>query len=177
VSTPPDARTPQHCNREELLGLLEDAAKNWLAHDGLWFLEVEKSHGIDQAIALDKAAWATFTVLEARRIMKRLGLEPGGGIPALMEALGFRLYAYLNRQEVVQTGPDRCVLTMNTCRVQAARKSKGLPDFPCKEVGVVEYSGFAGTIDPRIRTTCLVCPPDDHPENVWCSWEFVVERS
>ena len=169
-------RTPQDMERPELLGLLEDAAKNWLAHDGLWFQEVERAHGLHEAMALDKAAWEKFTVLEAKRIMKRLGMEPGGGIPALMEALGFRLYAYLNRQEVTQTGPDRCVLTMQTCRVQVARQRRGLPDFPCKEVGVVEYSGFARTIDPDIGTTCIVCPPDEHPEDVWCSWEFVLER-
>ena len=170
------ARKPQDCDREELLGLLADAAKNWLAHDGLWFLEVEKAFGMETAIQLDKAAWATFTVLEAKRIMKRLGIPPGGGIPALIEALGFRLYAYLNRQEIVQTGPDRCILTMNTCRVQDARKKKGLPDFPCKEVGIVEYSEFAKTIDPRIKTVCRVCPPDATPDDSWCSWEFILSE-
>ena len=56
-------RKPQDCDREELLGLLADAAKNWLAHDGLWFLEVEKAYGMETAIRLDKAAWASFTVL------------------------------------------------------------------------------------------------------------------
>jgi len=33
-------------NREELLALLTSAAKNWLAHDGLWFRAVEaEKHG------------------------------------------------------------------------------------------------------------------------------------
>jgi len=49
-----------------------------------------------------------------------------------------------------------------------------LTDFPCKTVGIIEYSGFAKTIDPRIQTKCLVCPPDPHPYDVWCAWEFVV---
>ena len=169
-------RRPYDFDREGLLELLADAAKNWLAHDGLWFQEVEEAYGIEKAIELDRAAWEKFTVLEANRIMKRLGMKPGGGIPALTEALGFRLYAHLNRQEIAQLDPDRCVLTMRTCRVQDARRRKGLPDFPCKEVGIVEYSGFARTIDPHIRTLCRVCPPDDTPEDSWCSWEFVLER-
>jgi hypothetical protein len=177
VSSELPLRTPGQMDRDGLLGLLEDAAKNWLAHDGLWFLEVEKVCGIDTAIELDKAAWEQFTVLEARRIMHRLAMKPGGGIPSLMEALGFRLYAYLNRQEVTWAAPDRCTLTMKTCRVQAARKKHGLPDFPCKGVGIVEYSEFARTIDPRIATRCVVCPPDSHPEDVWCSWEFTLEQS
>lgn len=28
-------------SREDLEGMLRDAALNWLAHDGLWFLAVE----------------------------------------------------------------------------------------------------------------------------------------
>ena len=34
MSDPTDARSPQRCSREELLGLLEDAAKTWLADEG-----------------------------------------------------------------------------------------------------------------------------------------------
>ena len=167
-------RTPRDLTKKELLGLLSDAAKNWLAHDGLWFLEVEQEAGIEKAMKLDRGAWEQFTVLEAKRIMERLNLKPGGGIPALVEALGFRLYAYINEQEITEASDSRCLFSMKSCRVQATRKRKGLPDFPCKSVGIVEYSGFASTIDPRIQTRCLICPPDPHPLNVWCAWEFFI---
>ena len=33
----------------ELAGLLEDAALNWLALDGLWFQAVEKKFGTEEA--------------------------------------------------------------------------------------------------------------------------------
>jgi hypothetical protein len=160
--------------REELIAMLQDAAKLWLAHDGLWFQAVERAGGLDSAIARDAEAWAGFTVLEAKRIMERVGLEPGGGLDALARALDHRLYALLNRQETERVAPDRLVFRMNECRVQAARKRKGLPDFPCKPVGLVEYAGFARTIDPRIETRCLRCPPDEHPEDHFCAWEFTV---
>lgn len=170
-------RKPQDLSKDELLELLADAAKNWLAHDGLWFLEVEGESGLETALELDRRAWEKFTVIEAQRIMRRLGLELRGenGIPALVEALGFRLYAYINEQEVREVSDKRCVFKMRSCRVQEARKRKGLPDFPCKPVGLVEYAGFAQTIDPRIRTRCLVCPPDEHPDDLWCAWEFVLD--
>ena len=80
----------------------------------------------------------------------------------------------INRQEVVEHTPSTCVFRMNTCRVQEARKRQGLDDFPCKEVGIVEYSVFARTIDPRIKTRCLCCPPDPHPEDYYCAWEFTL---
>ena len=164
----------QGLNKEELIAIIVDDAKNWLAHDGLWFQAVEQRYGIDTAIEIDRAAWEKFTVVEAKRIMARLGIEPGGGIPALVECLKHRLYARLNLQESIEVSAARAVFRMVDCRVQSARKRKGLPDFPCKTVGLVEYAGFARTIDPRIETRCIACPPDAHPEAFWCAWEFVL---
>jgi len=60
---------------------------------------------------------------------------------------------------------------MDSCRVHAARERKGLPRFPCKAIGETEFPTFASTIDPRIETRCLRCPPEA-PEGVYCGWEF-----
>ncbi|MFC2158442.1 DUF6125 family protein [Acidobacteriota bacterium] len=160
--------------KEELIELLSDASKNWLAHDGLWFRAVEDRFGMDVALELDKKAWTRFTVVEAQRIMKRFNLPPGGGIATLVQALKFRLYARINVQEISEVTQDRCVFKMKRCRVQEARIRQGLPDFPCKSVGIVEYSLFAKTIDSRIHTRCLTCPPDPHPDDVFCAWEFTL---
>lgn len=164
-------------SREELLGWLQDAAKLWLAHDGLWFQAVETADGMETAIAHDTTAWSRFSPLEARRIMNRLGLEPGGGIPSLVSCLQYRLYAHLNEQELVEQSETHCVFRMRKCRVQDARKRKGLNDFPCRSVGIVEYSTFAATVDPRLECRCLACPPDDHPEEWYCSWEFTLKST
>gem|GEM_PF-4968871 len=32
----------------------------------------------------------------------------------------------------------------------------------------------AETLNPKAKVNCLICPPDKHPENVWCRWEFTV---
>ena len=162
-------------SRDQLIEMLDDFAKNWLAHDGLWFLAVEKKCGIETAMELDRQAWEKFTVIEAERIMKRHNIPKGSGLDGLKKALGYRLYSRLNKQEIIEEIPNRFVFRMNDCRVQSARKSKGLADFPCKSIGIVEYGNFAKTIDPRIRTTCISCPPDDHPDKYYCSWEFKIE--
>jgi hypothetical protein len=65
---------------------------------------------------------------------------------------------------------------MNNCRVQAARKNRGLADYPCKSAGIVEYSTFASQIDSRIKTTCVACPPDEHPVEWFCAWRFTIEE-
>ena len=170
----PDREILRHHSQEELIDLLEIAAKNWLAHDGLWFLAAEDAFDMETAIELDRRAWEQFTVIEAKRIMGFLGIETGGGIPALKRALRYRLYARINEQEVIDQDDHTILFRMNDCRVQAARKRKGLPDFPCKPVGLVEYGNFARTIDPRLQTECVACPPDPHPDEYWCAWRFTL---
>ena len=165
----------EEMTREELLGWLQDAAKLWLAHDGLWFQAIEAQDGIEKAIAHDTTAWSRFSPIEAKRIMKRLDLEPGGGIPALVTCLKYRLYAHLNEQELVEQSDTHCLFRMKKCRVQDARQRRGLPDFPCRSVGIVEYTTFARTIDPRLKCRCVACPPDDHPQEWYCSWEFTLD--
>lgn len=167
-------RLLQELSREELIRIIVDDAKNWLAHDGLWFQAVERSYGIEAAVDADREAWRYFTVIEAKRIMDRLGLQPGGGIPALVECLKHRFYARLNLQECIEVTETRAVFRMLDCRVQSARKRKGMADHPCKSVGIVEYSEFAKTVDPRLMTRCIACPPDPHPEEFWCAWEFTL---
>lgn len=161
---------------EPLRAWLGDAARLWLAHDGLWFQAVEDRFGQEAAIACDAAAWARFSPLEARRILARLGEAPGGGLDQLERALRQRLYAHLNPQAITRPAPDRLVLRMLTCRVQEARRRKDLPDFPCREVGIVEYTTFARAIDARIETRCLVCPPDPPATGHACAWEFTLRE-
>lgn len=168
-------RILESMSKEELIAVIVDDAKNWLAHDGLWFQAVEKMYGMDIAMDADRDAWRYFTVIEAKRIMERLGMKPGGGIPALVECLKHRLYARLNLQDCLEQSEKRVLFRMLDCRVQSARKRKGLADFPCKSVGVVEYSEFARAVDPRITTKCIACPPDQHPDQYWCAWEFTLE--
>jgi len=163
-------------SKEELINYIEDISKNWLAIDGTWFQAVEKKYGMQEAIDLDTASWNIFTVVEANRIKQRFNIPENGGIPALIKALKFRVYANINKQEVVEISENRCVFRMKECRVQTARKRKNLPDFPCKKVGIPEYSLFAKTIDPRIETRCITCPPDSHPEDYYCAWEFTLKQ-
>jgi len=163
--------------REELLDYIEDLSKNWLAIDGTWFQTVEHEYGLDKAIELDVKQWKRFTIIEAKRIMNRFKIPQNGGIPALIKALKYRVYANINKQEVLDVSDNRFIFRMNDCRVQSARKGRGLPDFPCKQVGVVEYGLFAKTIDPRIETKCIACPPGPHPEHYWCAWEFTLKKN
>ena len=162
--------------KQTLESLKETLAVNWLANDGIWFQAVEFNRGMGDAKRCNDSCWAQFSPFEAWSIRRFLDLPDRPGLDGLKQALKFRLYAFINKQSFEEEAGSSFVFRMNDCRVQSARKRKGLPDFPCKPVGVVEYGNFASTIDPRFHTRCIACPPDDHPEEYWCAWEFTLDE-
>ncbi|MGD2108033.1 MAG: DUF6125 family protein [Phycisphaerae bacterium] len=165
----------QSLSRDELIKLIRVHAKNWLAHDGCWFLAAEEKYGLDAAIELDTRACGAFSRVEARRIMEAFKIPAAGGLDALESALRLRLYATVNPQRIERPDNGTLHFKMLSCRVQTARRRKALSDFPCKPVGTVEYTEFAETIDPRIKTRCLQCPPDPTDDTGFvCGWEFTL---
>ncbi len=156
--------------------VLLDAAKNWLAMDGLWFQAVEHVYGMDAALAIDRQVWSQFAVIEARRIKERLSLPERGGLEALEIAFKNRLVSLLDKVEIKHPDKKTLIVTIKTCRVQSARERKSMAQFPCKSVGLVEFPVFARTIDARIMTQCLSCPPDSLPGIPYCSWKFTLDK-
>jgi ubiquinone/menaquinone biosynthesis C-methylase UbiE len=157
-------------DRAGLFTALDVFAKNWLAHDGSWFLAAEERYGMDAAMELDAAAWRLFAAAEARRIMEAYAIPKDGGLDALARALSLRAYSFVNPSKIERDGPVLRFF-MTSCRVQGTRRHKGLLDFPCRPVGEVEFETFARTIDARIATRCLHCPPDPDAQG-HCGWEF-----
>jgi hypothetical protein len=158
--------------QEDVSQALTDAAKNWVAMDGLWFQAVEQAYGMDAALVLDRQVWEQFAVIEARRIMERLALPENGGLDVLEIAFNNRLVSLLNKLEILRPDKNTLIVTTKTCRVQGARTRKGMAQFPCRSVGMIEFPLFARTIDARIMTTCLSCPPETLPGTPLCSWKF-----
>ena len=154
---------------------LRDAAKNWIAMDGLWFQAVEQHYGMKAAVLLDQHVWKQYAVIEARRIKERLNLPERGGLDALAIALNNRLFTHVNETEILRPDKKTLVITTKTCRVQAARERKGMPLFPCHPVGLVEFPVFARTIDPRVTTECRSCPPETIRGVPYCSWKFTID--
>ncbi len=159
---------------EKLEELKNAVAVNWLANDGVWFQAVEFTKGMNDAKRCNDSSWAQFSPFEAWSIKRFLELPENPGLEGLKKALNFRLYATINIQSIEDDSPDSFIFRMNECRVQNSRKRKSLDDYPCKSGGLVEYSTFAEAIDSRIKTECIGCPPDPHPEEWFCAWRFSI---
>lgn len=154
--------------------LLEGVAANWLANDGVWFQAVEFSSGMVDAKRCNDACWGHFSPFEAWSIKRFASIPESAGLEGLKRALTYRIYALINRYSIIDEGSDAFIFQMNDCRVQSARKRKGLDDYPCKSGGTVEYTYFAKAMDPRIHVECIGCPPDLHPDEWFCCWRFSI---
>ncbi|MBE6032327.1 MAG: hypothetical protein E7224_03960 [Clostridiales bacterium] len=164
----------QEYTKDQLIDLIEMYCKNWLAMDGVWFQSVESKFGMDEAMYHDEEIWKRFTVIEAQKIKKFLGLPEQAGLEGLKAALELRLYSNINDDEIIIEGNTLTYRTID-CRVQSARTRKGMPLHPCKPVGLVEYAGFAKTIDSRFTCECVSCYPDITDESCACCWKFTLK--
>lgn len=159
--------------QKKQLALADAVAKSWLAQDGVWFQAVEFAQGMNDAKRCNDSTWCRFSPFEAWSVKRLLHLGEQPGLAGLERALNFRLYGRLNVQSC-RYEDGALIFAMNDCRVQSARVRRGLADYPCKSAGLVEYSRFAAGIDSRIKTECLGCPPDAHPEEWFCAWRFTL---
>lgn len=167
-------KTLEKMERSELIQLIEIYSKNWLAMDGVWFQSVERKFGMAEAMEHDCNIWEAFTKIEAQKIKEFLRLPSRPGIDGLKRALQLRLYANINEDEIIVDGSILIYRTLD-CRVQNARKRKGMEFHPCKAVGVIEYTGFAKTIDDRFECEALSCYPEITDETCNCSWKFILK--
>lgn len=157
--------------REKLITLIDALCLNWLAADGIWFQAIENRHDIWTSKSCNDEGWMKFSPLEAQIIQSFLGLPYHSGLDGLRRALGFRLCSRINHQ-TTEISNNSLTLRTTKCRVQDARKRKGLQDYPCKSAGLAEYTTFARSIDPRISTECLGCPPEKEASPWACAWQF-----
>ncbi len=140
--------------------------------DGLYFLEIEKKFGTEAATQIDAKVWEAMAAIEAKGLQKMFDTGENPNIPTIMGLSRLTSWALDQPFKTVEISADKAVLSINRCRTQEARLKKGLDEFPCKRVRWGYLRNFAETLNQRVKVNCLVCPPDSHPKDLWCQWEF-----
>lgn len=159
--------------KEKLIEIINMFAGNALTIDGLWFAGVEEKFGLEEAIKIDTEVWRRYGSTEARRIKRAVGIS-GEDTKTLAKALNFQVWcrALGFEYEIPEVSEKKIIFNITDCRPQRVRIKTGKGEFACKPVGIALFEEFAREINPRFKLKCLVCPPDEHPDDLWCSWEF-----
>lgn len=157
--------------KEKLVELLFKQMRNLWAVDGLYFLGVEEKFNTENATAIDAQVWEVMGKIEARRVKETLDLK-GNDVPSIIEALRYTSWSLDLENKEVEVKENQAIFRNVSCRTQQTRLKKGLPEFPCKRVRWGYLKSFAKELNPDVEVNCKICPPDKHPDNLWCEWEF-----
>ena len=149
--------------------------RNMWAVDGFYYLFIEEKYGTEIATDIDRRVWEVMGKIEARKIRDLFKIK-GKDIPSMMKALSYSGWSMDLEDKEVIIEKNKAILRNVKCRVQNTRLKKGLKEFGCKPVRFGFLKSFAKEINPNIVVKCNFCPPDSHPENLWCEWEFKLDE-
>ena len=141
------------------------------AVDGLYFLGIEEKFGTEAATEIDRKVWEVMGKIEARRLKEFFGINDND-IASMIKALRYSSWALDLEDKEIEIKKEKTIVRNVRCRVQNTRIKKGLSEFSCKPVRFGFLKAFAKEFNPNIVVNCNVCPPDKHPDNLWCEWEF-----
>jgi len=159
-------------SKEKLLDYFFLQIRNLWRVDGLYFLGIEKKFGTEAATEIDAGVWEAMAAIEAKSLQKMFNVGENPDVSTIMNLLRKSSWALDQPFKTVEVSSNRAVLSIKRCRTQEARLNKGLDEFPCKIVRFGYLKGFAKALNPNVEVNCLICPPDKHPKDLWCKWEF-----
>jgi len=159
---------------EKLLDFFFLQIRNLWRVDGLYFLGIEKRFGTEAAAEIDAGVWEAMAQIEAKSLQKMFKVGENPDIPTIMNLLRKSSWALDQPFKTFEVNDKRATLSIDRCRTQEARLSKQLSEFPCKRVRFGYLKSFAKTLNAKVEVNCLVCPPDKHPKDLWCKWDFTL---
>jgi len=157
---------------EKLLDFFFHQIRNLWRVDGLYFLGIEEKFGTEAATEIDAGVWQIMAKIEAESLQRMFQVDENADIPAIMNLLRKSSWALDQPFKTIKINDNSAILSIDRCRTQEARLKKGLREFPCKKVRFGYLKNFAKTLNPNVEVNCLVCPPGEHPPDLWCRWEF-----
>ena len=152
--------------------LVELCSRSLNTLDGLWFTAVEQEYGLDAALKLDEEVWRGLGLAQARRVKKGFAIKEDSPIRAVIRMLQVDPILVIYKPEIVALTDSKAIFRCTDCPPQKARIRDGRGEFPCKPVGIAFFGSYAQVADPGMKLSCLVCPPDAHPPQYWCEWQF-----
>jgi len=157
--------------REELIGYIDFLMWQYRLVDAFWFLTAEETFNLEVASKLNEDVWSKISTYMARDIKRRFKIS-GKGVEAVLDALSYNPWAFITKYSV-EKGEDKAVISVPSCTPQVARRKRGKSEFLCRNMHLKVFTNFAKEIDDKVKVKCLFAPPDPHPKDLWCKWEFI----
>ena len=160
-----------NCTPEQMESLIEMIMWFWGNLHQRWRFAVENEYGLDETLKIELDFIGEIGKSHAVGLKKIFDI--GKGITGLKEAFRFLPENFVEPFNVVEQSPKHIVFRNPSCTAQKARLKRNKREYPCKEPAIIYFTKFASEVDPQIKTTCIICPPDKG-NNCTCQWRFEV---
>ncbi len=152
----------------------ELCSRGFYAMDGLWFSLLEEKYGLEDALDIDVRVWRSLGLVHGKRLLKAFAINKDNPIQALVSMIQADPIQIVYEPEVTTLTDSKVVFHCNSCPPQQFRIQSGKGELPCKPVGIALFTSYAELVSPKVKLSCLTCPPDPHPAQFWCEWQFEV---
>jgi hypothetical protein len=157
-------------SKEELLDYIDMLYKNWWNLQNNWMAYINREYGEEAAVKADGHCFGASARTQMYRLRKMFNL--GKDIDSMMKAQVLSTIWANGDYEIWKTGENKFRIKVTDCFQQVRRLEEGVGELACKPAGLAICLESIKVMNPAFRIECLVCPPDEHPDDVWCEWEF-----
>lgn len=161
-------------SREELAGYIEVLHKFFWNIQGNWMQYISERYGTEAAKEGDAHVFGRNGEVQGWLLKKLFNLQ--GDMNDVGKALIFSTLLSNVEYEVSEVSDGHLRARVTVCHMQLGRRKAGLPELPCKAAGVAALGRFGRAVNPSLDLECVICPPDDHPEDLWCEWVWRVKE-
>ena len=157
-------------SKEQLLDFIELMQRNWWNLQNNWMLYINNEYGQEAAVKADSHCFPANAKVQMYRLRKMFDLKDD--IQSLIDAMILSTIWANGDYEIWQTDERSFRIKVTNCYQQERRVQDGIGELACKVPGLEICEVSSKVINPAADVKCIVCPPDEHPEDVWCEWEF-----
>ena len=159
--------------QQKWIEFAEMANKNFWTLQNNWMMNVEKKYGQEAALEFDSLCYGRAIEVAAYRIKRFFGFAGEDDMSVLAKVYQLTPAGSYVDIEFPEITPNRLVRRVRKCPMQLNRRREGLSEILCKAPLIEACKRIAGVINPEIKVTDVICPPDPHPEDLWCEVTFI----
>jgi hypothetical protein len=160
---------------EDWCNYIEMDNKNFWTLQNNWMYNVEQKYSQEAALQFDGLCYGRAIEVAAYRLKKMFtfGNDDLDTLAKIYQLTPAGSYIDI---EFIRESENVLLRRVRDCPMQAVRLGKGMEPIECKPALTIAAANIAKVVNPEIKITKVLCPPDPHPDDLWCDVVYELKR-